>query len=150
MIANTVKVTSACLNAMDCVAWCICWFGLLVSTFKSTQRPSMWPGSPKEPKSTSEEPECSRARRVTQSGPCGLEPHQDYVALDRVFSAAITLVNYHVRLIYSLMEMHVFMILVVKAHAKVSSWAGMCGDRLTTVVFRRGATEAEAVQDGHR
>jgi hypothetical protein len=32
------------------------------------------------------------------------------------------------------------MILVVKAHARVISWAGMCGDRLATVVFRRGAT----------
>ena len=36
--------------------------------------------------------------------------------------------------------MSVFMILVVKAHARVISWAGMCGDRLTTVVSRRGAT----------
>ena len=36
--------------------------------------------------------------------------------------------------------MSVFMILVVKAHARVISWAGMCGDHLATVVFRRGAT----------
>ena len=33
-----------------------------------------------------------------------------------------------------------FMILVVNAHARVISWAGVCGDRLATVVFRRGAT----------
>ena len=36
--------------------------------------------------------------------------------------------------------MSVFMILVVKARASVISWAGVCGDRLPTVVFRRGAT----------
>ena len=36
--------------------------------------------------------------------------------------------------------MHVFMILVVNAHARVISWAGMRGDRLATVVIRRGAT----------
>ena len=33
--------------------------------------------------------------------------------------------------------MHVFMILVVKARASVISWAGVCGDRLAIVVFRR-------------
>ena len=38
------------------------------------------------------------------------------------------------------------MILVVKAHASVISWAGMRGDRLATVVFRRGATTS---QPGH-
>jgi hypothetical protein len=32
------------------------------------------------------------------------------------------------------------MILVVKTHARVISWAGMRGDRLATVVLRRGAT----------
>ena len=85
MIVDTVKITSACLNAMDCIAWCICWFGLLASTFKSTQRPSMWPGSPKDSTPSSEEPECLRARIVTQSDPCGLEPHQDHAALDRAF-----------------------------------------------------------------
>ena len=36
--------------------------------------------------------------------------------------------------------MHVFMILVVKAHARVISWAGVCGDRLTIVVFRQDVT----------
>ena len=35
--------------------------------------------------------------------------------------------------------MPVFMILVVNTHARVISWAGMCGDRLATVVIRRGA-----------
>ena len=85
MIANIVKIMNACLNAMDCFAWCICWYGLLASTFKSTQWPSMWPGSPKDPTFASEEPECSRARRVTQADPCGLEPHQDHAALDRAF-----------------------------------------------------------------
>jgi hypothetical protein len=79
----------------------------------------MWPGSPKDSTFTSEEPECSWARRVTQSDPCGLEPHQDQAALDRAFPAAITLVIYHVRLIYPLIEKLVFMILVVKAHARV-------------------------------
>jgi hypothetical protein len=33
-----------------------------------------------------------------------------------------------------------FMILVVNTHARVISWAGMRGDRLATVVIRRGAT----------
>jgi hypothetical protein len=32
------------------------------------------------------------------------------------------------------------MILVVKAHARVISWAGMGDDRLATVVIRRGTT----------
>ena len=36
--------------------------------------------------------------------------------------------------------MPVFMILVVNAHAKVISWASVCGDRLATVVLRQGAT----------
>ena len=36
--------------------------------------------------------------------------------------------------------MPVFMILVVNAHARVISWAGMHGDRLVTVVIRWGAT----------
>ena len=36
--------------------------------------------------------------------------------------------------------MPVFMILVVNAHARVISWAGVCGDRLATVVIRQGAT----------
>ena len=36
--------------------------------------------------------------------------------------------------------MPVFMILVVNAHARVISWAGMRGDRLATVVIRWGAT----------
>ena len=36
--------------------------------------------------------------------------------------------------------MPVFLILVVNAHARVISWAGMRGDRLATVVIRRGAT----------
>ena len=36
--------------------------------------------------------------------------------------------------------MLVFMILVVKAHARMISWASVCGNRLTIVVFRRGAT----------
>ena len=36
--------------------------------------------------------------------------------------------------------MPVFMILVVNAHARVISWDGMRGDRLATVVIRRGAT----------
>ena len=36
--------------------------------------------------------------------------------------------------------MPVFMILVVNAHARVISWAGMRGDHLATVVIRRGAT----------
>jgi hypothetical protein len=83
MIINVALISSACLNAMDYIAWCICWFGLLASTFKSTQRPSMWPGSPKDSMFASEEPECSWARRVTQSDPCGLEPHQDLAAVDR-------------------------------------------------------------------
>ena len=34
--------------------------------------------------------------------------------------------------------MPVFMILVVNAHARVISWVGMRGDRLATVVIRRG------------
>ena len=34
MMTNTDKTTNAFLNAMDCFAWCICWFGLLASTFK--------------------------------------------------------------------------------------------------------------------
>ena len=85
MMINVALIMNACLNAMDCFAWCICWFGLLASTFKSTQWPSMWPGSPKDSTFASEEPERSRARRVTQSDPCGLEPHQDHAALDRAF-----------------------------------------------------------------
>ena len=93
MIVNTVKITNACLNAMVCFAWCICWYGLLASTFKSTQRTSMWPGSPKDSTTPSEEPECSQARRVTQSDPRGLEPHQDHATLDRAFSAAIILLK---------------------------------------------------------
>ena len=36
--------------------------------------------------------------------------------------------------------MPMIMILVVKARASVISWAGVCSDRLATVVFRRGAT----------
>ena len=36
--------------------------------------------------------------------------------------------------------MPVFMILVVNAHARVISWASVRGDRLATVVIRRGAT----------
>jgi hypothetical protein len=36
--------------------------------------------------------------------------------------------------------MHVFMILVVNVHARVISWAGVCSDRLATVVIRWGAT----------
>ena len=85
MIINVAPITNACLNAMDCIAWCICWFGLLASTFKSTQRPSMWPGSHKDPSSVDKEPEHSWARSVTQSDPCGMEPHQDHAALDRAF-----------------------------------------------------------------
>ena len=60
-------------------------FGLLASTFKSTQRLLTWPGSAKDPSSTSEKPERSRARRVTQSDPCGLEPLQARAALDSIF-----------------------------------------------------------------
>src|SRR3990170_6683645 len=73
---------------LECHGWlCLVYmlFVLLASTFKSTQRPSMWPGSPKDPTFAIEEPEYSRARRVTQSDPCGLEPHQDHAALDRAF-----------------------------------------------------------------
>ena len=112
---------------------------MLASTFKSTQRLLTWPGSHKDPSSISEELERSRARSVTESDPCGLEPHQDHAALDRV-SAATTLVIYHVRLLYPLIEMYVFMILVVNMHARLISWAGMHDDRLATVVIRRGAT----------
>ena len=36
--------------------------------------------------------------------------------------------------------MLVFMILVVNAHARVISWAGVHGYRVATVVFRQGAT----------
>ena len=36
--------------------------------------------------------------------------------------------------------MPVFMILVVNAHARVISWAGVRGDRLATVVIRWDAT----------
>ena len=68
-------------------------FGLLASTFKSTQQPSMWLGSPKDPTFASMEPECSRARRVTQSDPCGLEPHQDHAALDRAFPVPFPMEN---------------------------------------------------------
>ena len=70
-------------HGLHCLVYML--FGLLASTFKSTQRPSMWPGSPKDSTSTSLEPECSRARRVTQSDPCGLESHQDHAALDKAF-----------------------------------------------------------------
>src|SRR3989337_960712 len=105
MRINDALMIDACLNAMDCIAWCICWFGLLASTFKSTQRPLTWPGSHKDPSSVVEEPERSRARRVTQSDPCGLEPHQDPAALDTAFPLPSPLVRYHVRLIYPLIEM---------------------------------------------
>jgi hypothetical protein len=37
-----------------------------------------------------------------------------------------------------------FMILVVNTHARVISWAGVCGDRLATMVIRRGAIVASA------
>ena len=39
------------------------------------------------------------------------------------------------------------MILVVNVHARVISWAGMRGDRLATVVIRRGATHDHGHHD---
>ena len=42
-------------------------------------------GSAKDPPSTSEESARSRARRVTQSDPCGLEPLQVRATLDSIF-----------------------------------------------------------------
>ena len=64
-------------------------FGLLASTFKITQRPSMWPGSPKDSTFASEEPECSRARRVTQSDPYGMETRYDRAAIIVEASVAV-------------------------------------------------------------
>ena len=120
-------------------------FGLLASTFKSTQRPSTWPGSPKDPTSTSKERKRSQARRVTQSDPCGLEPLQVRAALVSIFplpqlcnhDVFIPAIMANKYIIVTVVPM--FMILVVNTHARVISRAGVCGDRLATVVFRRGA-----------
>jgi hypothetical protein len=38
------------------------------------------------------------------------------------------------------------MILVVNMHARVISWAGVCGDRLATVVFRRDTTPMSMIE----
>jgi hypothetical protein len=43
--------------------------------------------------------------------------------------------------------MPVFMILVVNAHARAISWAGMRGDRLAIVVIRWGATDVGTSKD---
>ena len=102
MINNTALITNACLNAMDCFAWCICYLVcLLASTFKRTHLTlslaihlARSTGLPKDPTSTSEKPERSRARRETQSDPYGLELLQVRAALDSVYSTAPISVKY--------------------------------------------------------
>ena len=108
----------------------------------------MWPGSPKDSTFASEEPECSRARRVTQSDPCGLEPHQDPAALDRAFPLPFPLNISHVRLIYPLIEMPVFMILVVNTHARVISWAGVCAAIVWLQWYSGGAPQRMVSKPG--
>ena len=57
MITNVALITNACLSAMDCFAWCICYLvGLLASTFKRTHmalslaiRVARFSGLPKDP-----------------------------------------------------------------------------------------------------
>ena len=87
-----------------------------------------------------------RARGVTQLGPCGLEPLQVRAALVSIFPLP-HVCNHDVFIPATMANKYIlitvvpmFMILVVNAHARVISWAGVCGDRLATVVIRRGAT----------